>query len=419
MKLTKSNVEKAANVPAEGSALIWDDGLPGFGLRVTDMGTRSYIVQARVNGRTRRVTLGRHGVITAEHARRKARSVLGQMADDVDPTAEKRRQRAASVTLRDVVEDYLANRRRRDGRPLAERTKADISRHLRTNFAEWANKPIANIRREAVRRKYAAIGKRSPAQANQAMRVLSGVINYARASFRDEAGEPIIPSNPVEVVRDAKIRFEDKARGTRVPLDKIGAFYSALEQTRTNPAASPSVRTKAAAAVALMLTGLRSGDWLTRTWEDLDLEAGVVHLTDTKHRDPRTFPLARQVVETLKDQRVICTGPHVFQSDGGAGPVHDLREGMALAREAIGQHVATHDLRRTFDDVFDTIGIDPIVGELLSNRKPAGSSVRFKHYANTKDLTRYRDRAQRIADYFEERRLAFEADNVVAMEARA
>lgn len=418
MRLNKTTVE-SCDPPPKGYSTIWDEALPGFGLRVTAKGVRSYIVQARVKGKTRRVTLGRHGVLTAEEARKRARKTLGRMSDGIDPVAEKRRERAASVTLREVTDDYLANRRRKDGRPLAERTKEDVRRHLDGSFKEWADKPIAEIKHDAVRRKYAALGKKSEAQANQAMRVLSGIVNYARASYRDDDGAPILPSNPVEVVRDSKIRFADKARENRVPLDKIGKFYSALESTRTSPQSTPSVRTKAAAAVVLMMTGLRKSDVLQRKWEDVDLEAGSIYLADTKHRDPRTFPLASQAIEAIREQRKIATGPYIFQSDGGPGPVHNLQEAMRPASEAIEHHVATHDLRRTFDDAFDHVGIDPIVGELLSNRKPSGSSVRFKHYAQTKDLTRYREQAQAIADYFDKQRMAHEAENVISMEARA
>ena len=415
MRLTKTRVE-GFEPPPSGYATVWDDNLHGFGLRVTANGARSYIVQARVNGRTRRVTIGRHGVLTAEEARKKARKVLGQMADGVDPVAEKRRKAARSVTLGELVDDYLKNRRRRDGKPLADSTKSDVRRHLRANFAEWRDKSVGEITHDMVRRKYSAIGKRSEAQANQAIRVLSALFNYAQASYRDEGGAPILPSNPVDVVRDSKIRFADKARETRIPMDRIGQFYSALEATRTDPGASISVRTKAAAAVVLMLTGLRKSDILNRTWQDVDTEAGTLYLSDTKHRDARTFPLPCQAATVIDAHRTISAGPYIFQSDGGPGPVHNLHEGMEPAREAIDQHVATHDLRRTFDDVFDAIGIDPIVGELLSNRKPAGSSVRFKHYMQTRDLTRYREQAERIADYFEQQRQVHEAQNVVTMD---
>jgi len=418
VKLTKTKVEDGALVPAKGSALYWDSQLHGFGLRVTAKGARSYIVQARVGGRSRRVTLGRHGVLTAEEARKKARKTLGTMADGVDPVAEKRRQAAASVTLREVADDYLDNRRRRDGKPLAERTKADVRRHLRKSFSDWADKPLVEITREGVQKRYRALGKRSQAQANQAMRVLSALFNYARAIHKGPNGENIIPDNPVDVIHDSNTFMgEVQAKDQRVPKDKIGAFYSALESTRTDPAASISIRTKAAAAVVLMLTGLRRADVLERTWADVDLEAGTLHVPDSKHREPRTFPLAREAVAVLQAQREISAGRYVFQSDGGPGPVHDVDAAIRVAAKAVGIHVSTHDLRRTYIDVTEELEIDPLVSELLSNRKGAAYqalATRNKHYSSG-DLTRYTDHAQRTADYFERARLAHEGDNVVAI----
>ena len=413
MKLNKSTVEGCA-LPEKGYTTIWDDALRGFGLRVTAAGARSYIVQARVNGNTRRSTIGRHGLVTAEQARKEARQLLADMARGVDPVAQQKADEAARKTLRDVVDDYVANKRRKDGKPLAERTKTDIRRHLSTTFADWADKPIDKITEKAVRRRYLDLGKRGQAQANQSMRVLSALFVYAIRS-----PEYTTTKNPVGVIEH--VRFADNARVSRVPKDQRGAFYSALEQLRTSPTSSPSLRTKAAAAVVLMQTGLRFSDVVKRTWDDVDLQAGTLHVEDTKHRTPRTFPLARQVVDVLREQRALSAGEYVFQSDGGKGPVHDLRDALKRAGEAIDHDVAAHDLRRTYDDVFVGCDVDPFVGEMLSNRKPNISPVRARHYAQTWDLTddKFRSAAQAIADRLDSERRVHDADNVVTIGARA
>lgn len=95
---------------------------------------------------------------------------------------------------------------------------------------------------------------------------------------------------------------------------------------------------------------------------------------------------------------------------------------MERALRAIEHHVSAHDLRRTWIDVCNEVDIDPLVAELQSNRKGAAYqalSVRFESY-DTGDMTHYADRAQRIADYFDEQRRIAEADNVVSIqEARA
>lgn len=420
MKLTKSKVEDDSLVPEKGARLYWDDELQGFGLRVTDKGVRSYIVQGRVNGKSRRVTIGRHGHKTAEQARKKAKAVLGQMTDGVDPVAERRRAKAMSATLQDVVDDYVKNRRRKsDGKPLSDRSKADIRRHLKTNFSDWAERPITELSRDKVRRRYTEIGRRSHAQANQAMRVLSALVNYARGIYRDAEGQPVIIDNPVDVVRDTSIQYADRERDTRVPLDRVGAFYAGLEATRCDPDESLSKRVKASAAVVLMLTGLRKSDVVERQWSDVDLDDGALTVADSKHREPRLFPLPEQAIDLLRDLQELTGGKWVFPSDSGKKPLDDLRPGMRRALEAIDQHVAPHDLRRTYTDVADALEVDPLIAELLSNRKgPAYSALRTrnKHYAS-KDLTRFREKAQAIADYFDRQRLTYEAGNVVSMEA--
>lgn len=81
-KLTKRFVE--AVEPQSKGHVVWDDELPGFGLRVYASGKRSYIVQYRSRGRSRRYTIGLHGVWTPDTARRQAKALLGQVAHGGD-----------------------------------------------------------------------------------------------------------------------------------------------------------------------------------------------------------------------------------------------------------------------------------------------------------------------------------------------
>lgn len=105
-KLTKRIVE--AVEPQSKGHVIWDDELPGFGLRVYPSGKRSYIVQYRSRGRSRRYTIGLHGVWTPETARREAKALLGQVAHGGDP-AEEREENRKALTIKQLCERYIAD----------------------------------------------------------------------------------------------------------------------------------------------------------------------------------------------------------------------------------------------------------------------------------------------------------------------
>ena len=79
-RLIKTTVE-ALPIPASGQAVYWDADLTGFGVRISDRGTRTYFVQSRMpDGRQVKIKIGRHGAVTAEQARARAKAMLGAMA---------------------------------------------------------------------------------------------------------------------------------------------------------------------------------------------------------------------------------------------------------------------------------------------------------------------------------------------------
>src|SRR3546814_7287413 len=92
-KITKRVVDAAET--GSKDYVIWDDELPGFGLRVFASGKRSYVIQYRSRGRSRRYTIGLHGVWSPETARREARSQLGRVAHGDDPAGEREEDRKA------------------------------------------------------------------------------------------------------------------------------------------------------------------------------------------------------------------------------------------------------------------------------------------------------------------------------------
>ena len=60
-------------------AVFWDRELPGFGARVYPSGRKIYVVQSRGPGGSKRITLGRHGELTVEQARKQAVAVIDRI----------------------------------------------------------------------------------------------------------------------------------------------------------------------------------------------------------------------------------------------------------------------------------------------------------------------------------------------------
>ncbi|MCX5823476.1 MAG: Arm DNA-binding domain-containing protein, partial [Deltaproteobacteria bacterium] len=191
MKLTKSIVENST-LPTQGQTFLWDSELRGFGVRLNPAG-RTYIVQGRVNGVDRRVSLGKHGILTVQEARNKARAQLSSMLGGIDPVVEKKRSDAYALTLEKLSEKYIEARR-----DLKPSSIADIKKHIEKSFASWADRPAVEITRDKVAVRFRELSERSPAQANQAFRVLRALLNYARAAYRS-GDQPLIVENPVKI----------------------------------------------------------------------------------------------------------------------------------------------------------------------------------------------------------------------------
>ena len=131
---------------------------------------------------------------------------------------------------------------------------------MRTSFPDWKEKPVAEISREMVQKRYVKRSRSSPAQANQCMRVLRAILSYAAATYRTPDGARIIADNPVDVLRESSMLREVEPRKNHVPLGELGRWWAAVRKMRTDPALTAASRSAADLVALLALTGLRLGE---------------------------------------------------------------------------------------------------------------------------------------------------------------
>jgi integrase len=408
MKLTKDIVENK-KLPTKGQQFLWDSETRGFGVRLTPT-ARTYVAQARVNGATRRVTLGKHGILTVQGARKKAIKELVKMLEGKDPVVEKKRAVAQSVTLEQVVTAYL-----KDRRSLKDSSKADILKHLNNAFSDWADKPIVSITRDMALTRFRELSDKGPAQANQAFRNLRAWFNYAIGAYRAD-GKPTIAENPVKAISDLKMWNHIKPRSGRIPSDKIGIAWNELQRLRAAPEQTDISRTLADAVTFLLLTGARFGEMAALSWEQVSIEEKSWTLPDPKNRTEITFPLSNTTLDILLTRPQ--TSKFVFPARTKTGHVGETRNTLKKISEAVGVNVTAHDLRRTFRAVAGECGVDFWKTKLLMGHKISGD-VTITHYTETSDLRYLSDEINIIGDWITQQGVIAEADNVVHMPTRA
>jgi integrase len=367
-------------------------------VRVTASGHKAYVVQGRVGHKTRRVTIGDVANRGLDDARARATKLLAQMEDGVDPVAERKRKEAdaaQSVTLREVMQDYL-NRHTPHG-PLRPATKHNIERYVTKEFAAWADRPITDIDRDACIKRFRELSKHAPGSANLGFRILSALINYVRERHVTPKGEyTIFQVNPVVSMYKSRdvARNEEEPRTRRIPVAKLPAVWSLLQRERD------SDNFGSADLVAfLLLTGARLGEGSGLRWPHVDLTGEVPSftLTETKSHRNVTIPLSAPLLALLRDRyaRRARRSPYVFPS--GDGHLRSPRSMLDKVGVVAGLRVSAHDLRRTYVTAAHSADIEMWRVELLTNHKPA--TITAKHYAQNQDLRYLLPDVERIARF--------------------
>ncbi|MYZ46215.1 integrase arm-type DNA-binding domain-containing protein [Propylenella binzhouense] len=388
-KLSKRIVDHAE--AGDKDYFIWDDELPGFGLRVFKSGKRSYLVQYRAKGRTRRFTIGTHGVWTPETARVQARVLLGRIAQGDNP-AEERELDHKAITVKELCERYLEDaknglilgKKRRpkkastiytdEGRirrhiiPLLgtrrvkDLTSADIIRFMR-DVASGKTKADQKTKKRGRSIVRGGIGT-----GTRTVGMLGAILTYAR-----ENG--IIETNPAHGIR--KPAYDKRTR--RLSEDE----YRLLGKLLRKAAQDDQLATAAAIARTIALTGCRRGEIINLIWPEVDADNSCLRLTDSKE-GASVRPVGLPVIDLLTARRPEHPAGPVFVGTLEGKPLvgfpkhwHKMVGGTPLAG------ITPHVLRHSYASVANDLGFtESTVAALLGHAQGTVTS-RYIHTVDT------------------------------------
>jgi integrase len=353
MKLTATEIRRLRLQGDTTEAIVFDDDVPGFGIRLRAGGSRTFVFQYKVGAKQRRLTLGPVTALGLGKARDAAKDMYAKVRLGGDPAGEKQRAKLkANETFEAVVTAQYLPHKQRELRPQPFK---DVERHL-LRYA----KPLHRLQLET-------ISRRDIASCLTSLRVNVGRVaaNRARTSlsalFSWAMSEGLVESNPVA----GTLRVEEKSRERVLDFDELRLIWNAL------PASDFGSIMK-----LLALTGARAGEIAGLRREELRDDAILLPGPRTKNGREHLIPLAAPA-------RAILTAALAHHDeDETRSMVFGRRvgpfSGWSKCKLALDQRIAevagkpltpwrVHDLRRSFATHAAGIGIQPHIIEACLN----------------------------------------------------
>lgn len=362
-KLTKSKIEALAI--KDRDYFVWDDGLPGFGVRVFPSGRKKFVLQYRSERTSRRMTLGQFGAISVDQARKLALNALTKISDGGDPLAERTERRDALI-----VKELAA---RFEEEHIAVHLKATTAKEYRRNLKLFILPAIGNMRITDVTRadvaKFHHDYRHKPYQANRNIEIISKMFNLAELWGLRPDG-----TNPRRHIK----KYPEKKREryySPAELQSVGRVLREMEEEGLE------LQSAINAARLLLYTGYRLNEILKLKWEYVDLDNAALKLPDSK-TGAKTVHLGQAAINILRHVERLLGNPYVITGRKPGQHLTDLQPFWRRVRARAGlKDARIHDLRHTFASIAVSNGQSlPMIGKLLGHTQ-VQTTARYAHLA--------------------------------------
>ena len=311
-KLTQKTVDGLIyRTQGPSRQILWDDALPGFGVRVYPSGKKAYVLYYGPSVARKILTLGLVSEITLKQGRDQAARHRVEIREGGDP-GKRIRQTKASAAQALVVEQLAKNflsAKVRSG-AWGKKHSAESHRRMMAHIVPALGKrEPADITRADVNRLQIRLGESTgPVEANRIRSLLHHFLEWAR----EEDHFPQDQRNPAAVSRTSAIKpFPETSRDRWLHHKEAPRLFVAADKVASeigDPYLPGLLR-------LLLLTGLRKSELLARNWGDVDLHRETLHVPpEHKSGRPHTVYLSTYAVELLRSL------PRSLQPDGPLFP---------------------------------------------------------------------------------------------------
>jgi integrase len=389
----KLRATAVSNAKPETKTYNLSDG-GGLYLLVKPNKTKAWRFNYRFNGKQKTLAIGVFPDVSLKAAREKHKEARESLANDIDPSSQKKAMKAAKQSESDnnfeVVAREWVKTRGKKAVSTEKRQQALLEKDL---FPYVGNRPIADISTPEVLLVLRKIENRGAIEtAHRAKRLLGQVFRYAIVTGRAERD----PSADLKeaLAQPTKTHFKSITEPA-----EVGPLITAINNYQATPVVM----------AALRLTPLlfcRPGELRHLEWKEVNFDEARIELpaSKMKTREPHIIPLATQAMEILKELQLITgRGKFVFPSARGASrPLSE--NGVRTALRTLGytnEQISPHGFRamaRTILDEVLNFPVDWIEHQLAHSVKDANGRA----YNRTKHLEQRRGMMQKWADYLDE-----------------
>lgn len=323
LKFTKTALLSLAPPESGKRSTVYDTEVQKLAVRLTAAGSRTFYVVKRAGASIAWIKLGSFPEMTVEQARNEAQKILGEFAAGANPAAARRAIRE-EPSFAEMFEQFLVEKRKRDGTPIGERTKRDYRDTLRMYLEPIKSKKLSHVTRADIKAIHTKTTKKSAAQADRALAIVSSVFNFA-ADMEIFSG-----TNPASRIQKNPAPSRDRF----VQASELPYLFTAIDESSLADFFWLS-----------LLTGARRSNVQEMAWCDIDLDARIWRINMTKNGTPQNVPLSPEAVDILiTRKRRIGHTSFVFPGEGKTGHLVEPKKAwLAILRRA--------SLRRLLDNL--------------------------------------------------------------------